>query len=125
MPELGQQIASDFTAVPGVQVRPSPIASTDSPRLTDDVSIAPPSRAIHIPDTGKPLREIEAEAVEMTMRLTQFNQTAAARILGISRPTLLRKLREHGLKRENERGTEVTSRADDQSDMVVPRWVKA
>ncbi|HEX2190160.1 MAG TPA: sigma-54 dependent transcriptional regulator [Longimicrobiaceae bacterium] len=48
---------------------------------------------IRIPPEGKTLAEIEREAVLLTLGLVQGNQSAAARILGISRPTLARKLR--------------------------------
>ena len=55
------------------------------------------STSIHIPPGGKPFTEIEKEAVQITLQLTNGNQSAAARILGISRPTLARKIREYGL----------------------------
>ena len=55
---------------------------------------------IRIPADGKPLREIEREALELTLQMTEYNQSAAARLLDISRPTLLRKLRTFGLLRE-------------------------
>lgn len=48
---------------------------------------------IRIPPEGKTLAEIEREAVLLTLRLVNGNQSAAARVLGISRPTLARKLR--------------------------------
>ena len=51
-----------------------------------------------IPPEGKSLEKIEAEAVEITMRATEGNKTAAARILGISRPRLQRKLDKYGLE---------------------------
>lgn len=50
--------------------------------------------AINIPLEGKSLESIEQEAIRITLRLTSGNLSAAARILGISRPTLTRKLRE-------------------------------
>jgi DNA-binding NtrC family response regulator len=52
---------------------------------------------IRIPMTGRKLRDIEREALEITMQFTNQNQSAAARLLGIARPTLARKLREYGL----------------------------
>ena len=52
---------------------------------------------IRIPANGKRLRDIEREALELTLQLTEYNQSAAARILCISRPTLARKLRAYGL----------------------------
>jgi two-component system, NtrC family, response regulator AtoC len=47
---------------------------------------------IRIPKSGKLLDEIEREAVALTLRLTGGNQAAAARLLGISRPTLAKKM---------------------------------
>jgi DNA-binding NtrC family response regulator len=55
---------------------------------------------IRIPADGKRLRDIEREALDLTLQLTDFNQSAAARILCISRPTLARKLRAYGLARD-------------------------
>jgi transcriptional regulator with PAS, ATPase and Fis domain len=54
---------------------------------------------IRIPPCGKSLDEIEREAIQATLVLTQGNLSATARILGISRPTLGRKLRAAGLER--------------------------
>ncbi len=55
---------------------------------------------IRIPADGKRLRDIEKEALELTLQLTNYNQSAAARILCISRPTLARKLRAYGLAKD-------------------------
>jgi transcriptional regulator with PAS, ATPase and Fis domain len=52
---------------------------------------------IRVPHSGKRLRDIEREALEITLQITNYNQSAAARLLGISRPTLARKLRAYGL----------------------------
>ncbi len=56
------------------------------------------AQAIHIPDIGMTLAEIEAEAIRITLRLTGGNRSAAARVLAISRPTIHRKIRDHGLE---------------------------
>ena len=61
-------------------------------RTTRIAAIADPQAHIAIPPEGKTLEQIEAEAVTITMRLTNGNQAAAARLLGISRPTLAKKL---------------------------------
>ena len=44
---------------------------------------------------GIRLRDIERAAVERTLEMTGNNQSEAARILGIARPTLLRKLKSY------------------------------
>lgn len=53
---------------------------------------------ILIPARGKALAEVEAEAVQATLRITEGNRSQAARILGISRPTLTRKIRKYRLE---------------------------
>ena len=52
---------------------------------------------IQVPTEGRSLRSVEGELVRLTMTLTEGNKSAAARILGISRPTLHRKIKEHDL----------------------------
>ncbi|MGI9077717.1 MAG: helix-turn-helix domain-containing protein, partial [Gemmatimonadaceae bacterium] len=52
---------------------------------------------IRIPPGGKSLDEIEREAITITLEITSGNRSATSRILGISRPTLARKMREYGL----------------------------
>jgi len=61
--------------------------------VSDHPEVGLEGDAIRIPPGGMPLREIEQEAVRLTLRMTGGNQSEAARILGISRPTLARKLR--------------------------------
>jgi Fis family transcriptional regulator len=43
------------------------------------------------------LREIEKPLIQVALEHTQGNQTEAARLLGVSRVTLRKKLRAHGL----------------------------
>ena len=56
-----------------------------------------PIREIHIPPEGRSLAEVEKDAVRFMLEITRGNRSAAARILGISRPTLARKIREYGI----------------------------
>lgn len=57
--------------------------------------------AIEIPPEGRPLDEIEAEAFRITLSITGGNKSAAARILGVSRPTVDRKIERYDLDRPN------------------------
>ena len=59
----------------------------------------PAGTMIHIPPEGKSLHAIVDEAIHITIGATGGNLSAAARILGISRPTLMRKLRDEGTVR--------------------------
>ncbi|HYS70575.1 MAG TPA: sigma 54-interacting transcriptional regulator [Gemmatimonadaceae bacterium] len=61
----------------------------------------PTGGVIRIPAEGKSLQAIVDEAIHTTIGLTGGNLSAAARILGISRPTLTRKLRDEGSVRRN------------------------
>ena len=56
---------------------------------------------IKIPKKGLSLAEIEREAVRITLRITGGNQAAAARLLGISRPTLAKKMSESAAKADS------------------------
>ena len=49
---------------------------------------------IRFPRTGKTLAAVEREAIQIALRITHGNRSAAARMLGISRPRLARKLRD-------------------------------
>lgn len=51
-----------------------------------------PIGEIRIPRSGKLLDDVEREAVALTLKITGGNQAAAARLLGISRPTLAKKM---------------------------------
>jgi len=97
--------------VPRVVFRDDRLAQLESPGRTG---------SIDIPPAGKSLRDIEREAVELTMSLTGQNQSAAARILGISRPTLLRKIREHAITIEN--GRRVDPEQSGKRPGFVRRW---
>jgi transcriptional regulator with PAS, ATPase and Fis domain len=63
------------------------------------IESGPKGFAIQIPPEGKTLEVIVHEAIHATIGITGGNLSAAARLLGISRPTLARKLREQGLVR--------------------------
>jgi two-component system NtrC family response regulator len=54
---------------------------------------------IAIPKSGLTLDEIEREAILITLRAVEGNQSKAARVLGISRATLIRKLQKYDLER--------------------------
>jgi DNA-binding NtrC family response regulator len=69
--------------------------------LTSSPPAAPTIGEISLSAGGKTLAEIEREAIRLTMLHTAGNLSAAARILGISRPTLTRRLRESGLTRRS------------------------
>jgi two-component system, NtrC family, response regulator AtoC len=64
--------------------------SISSPLAVDG---QPPAAAILLPHSGLTLRDAEKQLIEATIKLAGYNQSEAARMLRISRPTLTRKLR--------------------------------
>lgn len=52
---------------------------------------------IVVPTEGLSLEEAERQLLEITLQITGGNQTRAARIMGVSRPTIIRKMRRYGL----------------------------
>ena len=53
---------------------------------------------IRIPKAGLTLHEAERQLLESTLRLARFNQSLAARMLGVSRPTIVRMMQKHGFR---------------------------
>jgi DNA-binding NtrC family response regulator len=72
---------------PRSQVTPTAPIGTSSPW----------SRVIEIPPEGLSLRDGECKLIEEILRLTKWNKSRAAQILGISRPRLSRKIDEYRL----------------------------
>ncbi len=52
---------------------------------------------IRIPSAGRSWRSVEKELLALTLALTGGNKTAAAKVLGMSRPTIHRKIDEYGI----------------------------
>jgi DNA-binding NtrC family response regulator len=86
-----------FVKHPRLNIEPSTLADSQA-----EGADAEAATFIRIPASGRLLSDIEGEAIALTMTLTGNNQSAAARILGVSRPTLLRKLRERSTRRASE-----------------------
>ena len=75
----------------GDEIRPETLAiKTRSSAVHASTGPSSPARS-HL--EGRALAEIEAEAIRATLSATRGNRSAAAKQLGISRPTLLRKIR--------------------------------
>lgn len=70
------------------------------------------THSIDIPDGGASLEWIAEEAVRLTLEMTGGNKSAASRILEISRPTLLKKLRSMEARQEAEEALEEESPLD-------------
>jgi transcriptional regulator with PAS, ATPase and Fis domain len=58
--------------------------------------------SIRVPPAGLTLEEAERQLLEITLRLAGNNHTRAARMLGVSRPTVIRKIRKYRLASEEQ-----------------------
>lgn len=85
-------ILSTGVEIQAADIAISPRATTESMPLQPDTH-----RTIRIPPEGATLAELEAQAIRHTLGITQGNQSAACRILDISRPTLTRKIKAYGI----------------------------
>lgn len=85
----------------GDRIRPREIVLHEREAVAGRPADRKPGGRIVIPAEGKSMEEIEAEALVVTLRLTEGNKSAAARILGYSRPTVHRKIERYGLGAED------------------------
>jgi two-component system response regulator HydG len=70
---------------------------TNIPASAGPVSNAEIAGSIEVPLAGMSLAEAEAQLIRITLQISNNNHTRAARLLGVSRPTLLHRIREYGL----------------------------
>jgi len=90
--ELQNVIESGLILSGGKPVQPEHIAE----RLIPQTSSLKP-QAPNIPDGGLSLADVERGHLEAALKKTGGNQSQAARLLGISRATLLYRIKKHGI----------------------------
>jgi len=90
--ELKNVLERAFLLTEEDEIRPEhiPISLRGQATLSDEPWDPQASVIIHLPPTGAPLEEIIKIVVAKTLKLTGWNKSKAAKILGISRPKLLR-----------------------------------
>ncbi|MCS6902083.1 MAG: sigma-54 dependent transcriptional regulator [Myxococcales bacterium] len=82
------------------------------PRELQDLLLTPLPRHSSTPPPLRPLRELEREAIRNAISASGGNMSAAAKILGVSRATLYRRINEARQLKRSERG-EVSMQAPD------------
>ena len=90
--ELQNVIESGMILSGGKPVQPEHIADRLMPQAASSKPQAPT-----IPDDGMSLADVERSHLEAALKKTGGNQSQAARVLGISRATLLYRMKKHGL----------------------------
>ncbi len=100
--ELKNTIERAFVICDGPEILPHHITlNRRSPNMERAAAAdaADAAGVITIPRTGITLEDVEREAILITLRAVGGNQSKAARVLGISRATLMRKLQKYELQR--------------------------
>jgi DNA-binding NtrC family response regulator len=90
--ELQNVIESGLILSGGKPVSPEHIAERLMPQVQ-----SPKSKVQDLQDGGATLAEVERSHLEAALKKTGGNQSQAARLLGISRATLLYRMKKHGL----------------------------
>ena len=89
----------DLDDIPGHLLKLAQVSSPivlSAPTATDTSAVTAPSSNLHV-EVGMSLAEIEREAIQSTLQYAENNRAKAARILGISKRTVFRKIKEYGL----------------------------
>jgi transcriptional regulator with GAF, ATPase, and Fis domain len=81
---------------------PVPAAAAAPAQAPAEPAGPPAAGTIVIPMTGLTLDAAEKQLLESTLRLANFNQSLAARMLAVSRPTITRMMAKHGLRTKRE-----------------------
>ena len=97
--ELRNAIEGAIIAADGHEIRPEHLAVRARGRSTN-LSANKSCTTIEIPPNGMPLDEAERQVIMATLQIAQGNHSMTARMLRISRTTLLRKLQRYGLHEE-------------------------
>lgn len=98
---LDEQTSNINVAAPP-QIRPGPSSEPSTDSVETSKADAGSPGTVSIDTTAvKTLKELECEAIIAGLKRTNWNMTATARQLGISRMTLYRKLDQHGLRKKD------------------------
>jgi len=81
----------------GKQIHPSQFLSGTQPHTASSVNVPNPSSLSDCPAQGRSLKEMEKEYISQTLQQQEFNRSQTARILDISRSTLIRKIKQYGI----------------------------
>lgn len=102
--ELKNVLERAFLLTEEKEIKPEhvPISLRGRATLSDEPWDPEASVIVHIPSSGATLDEITKAAVEKTLELTGGNKSKAARILGISRPKLLRLIKKYRFEKKRD-----------------------
>ena len=98
--ELKNAVEGAIIVSEGEWIRPEHVVVRRRTSVPTPMSeTVPVAAVIRIPETGMTLESAERQLLEATLKLTKFNISKTARMLAVSRPTVLRKLEQFGIKK--------------------------
>ncbi|HUP89029.1 MAG TPA: sigma 54-interacting transcriptional regulator [Longimicrobiales bacterium] len=100
--ELKNAIEGSLIVCDGEVIHPEHLPLNRRNRGTASTENVTPGHTIVIPHDGLTLEAAEKQLLESTLRLANFNQSKAARMLGVSRPTIARMMEKHKLRTKRE-----------------------
>jgi two-component system, NtrC family, response regulator AtoC len=104
--ELKNAVEGAIIVSEGEWIRPEHVVVRRRTSVPTPMSeTAPVAAVIRVPETGLTLENAERQLLEATLKLTKFNISRTARMLAVSRPTVLRKLEQFGIKKPQPHAT--------------------
>ncbi len=98
--ELKNAIEGSVIVSEGDIIKPEHIVVRRRTSVPTPMSESTPVAAvIRVPEAGLTLAHAEKQLIEATLKLTKYNISRTARMLDVSRPTVLRKLEQYGIKK--------------------------
>ena len=97
--ELRNAIEGALIVAEDEWIRPEHVVIRRRTSVPTPMTEASPAAVIRIPEGGMTLEEAEKQLIQATLRMTSNNVSHAARVLGISRPTIIRKMEQYALRK--------------------------
>ena len=98
--ELKNAIEGALISSEGEVIKPEHVVVRRRTSVPTPMSESTPVAAvIRVPEAGLTLAHAEKQLIEATLKLTKYNISRTARMLDVSRPTVLRKLEQYGIKK--------------------------
>ncbi len=98
--ELKNAVESVLVVAEGREVRPEHLRIQKRRSMPPTEAESDGGAVIRVPTGGITLEEVERQVIRQTLDQVEGNRTHAARMLGVSRPTVIRKIRKYGLEAE-------------------------
>jgi transcriptional regulator with GAF, ATPase, and Fis domain len=97
------RLRSTVTSVPATVSESTALVQSEASVAPQDTGPVPVARSFELPADGLVFEDLERELVRQALERTGFNQTRAAKLLGMTRDQIRYRVRKFGLAREDKR----------------------